>query len=178
MITDLGFLLTPGANGSADHPALVALEEALAPAPVHRVALPARRGAERVALDAAALAARTGLAPRRLILGGRSYGGRMCSEAVAAGLVARALVLISYPLHPPGRPAQLRTAHFPAIGVPCLFVSGRGDAFATPQEMAAAVEAVDAPCRVVWLPGGGHGLRGRDRAVVEVVTEWVGGLRD
>ena len=54
--------------------------------------------------------------------------------AAAEGLEAAALVLISYPLHPPGRPERLRTEHFPVFGLPCLFVSGRRDAFATPEE--------------------------------------------
>jgi len=56
----------------------------------------------------------------------------MCSMAVAEGLAASGLVLISYPLHPPGRPERMRMDHFPAIQVPCLFISGTRDAFATP----------------------------------------------
>ncbi len=52
----------------------------------------------------------------------------MCSMAVAEGLPVAALVLVSYPLHPPGKPDRLRTEHFPVLAVPCLFVSGRRDA--------------------------------------------------
>lgn len=65
-------------------------------------------------------------------------GGRMCSMAVAEGLGAAGLVLLGYPLHPPRKPEQLRTAHFGAIGVPCLFVSGTRDDFATVEELTMA----------------------------------------
>ena len=58
------------------------------------------------------------------MLGGRSFGGRMCSMAVAEGLPAAGLVLLSYPLHPPGRPDKLRVAHLPELRVPVLAVSG------------------------------------------------------
>jgi len=176
-VTDVAFLLAPGANGGAEHPTLLAIEAAVAPAVVARVALPSRKAVERVVAEAAELAARAGVAPEDVVLGGRSYGGRMCSMAVAAGLPARGLVLISYPLHPPGRPDQVRTGHFPDIGVPCLFVSGKGDAFARPDELAVAVAAIPAPTETVWLDGGGHGLRGRDPEVVALVSRWVSGLR-
>ena len=74
--------------------------------------------------------------PQSVALGGRSFGGRMCSMAVAEGLPAAALVLIAYPLHPPGRADRLRVEHFPQISVPCLFVSGTRDPFGTPDEFA------------------------------------------
>ena len=66
-------------------------------------------------------------------------GGRMCSMAAADVLPAAALVLISYPLHPPGRPDTLRTEHLPSLSVPCLFVSGTRDPFGAPDELTAAV---------------------------------------
>ena len=76
-----------------------------------------------------------------LVMGGRSMGGRMCSM-VAAGVDGlpppanlRGLVLISYPLHPPGQPAKLRVDHLPAIRVPTLFISGTNDAFGKPDEI-------------------------------------------
>ena len=62
-------------------------------------------------------------------------GGRICSLAVADGLPAAGLVLISYPLHPPGRPERLRIEHLPALEVPCLFISGTRDSFGTPEEL-------------------------------------------
>jgi pimeloyl-ACP methyl ester carboxylesterase len=95
--------------------------------------------------DAAAFSTESGVAPERIVLGGRSMGGRMCSMAVAEGLPAAGLVLIAYPLHPPGKPDKLRTEHLPAIGVPCLFVSGTKDPFATPEELEAATATIPGP---------------------------------
>jgi predicted alpha/beta-hydrolase family hydrolase len=87
-----------------------------------------------------------------------------------------ALVLVSYPLHPPGRPERLRDEHFPGIGVPCLFVSGTRDAFAHPDELEAATAAIPGPVTHVWIDGGDHGLRRRDAEVATVVGEWLGTL--
>jgi hypothetical protein len=98
----------------------------------------------------------------------------MCSMAVAEGLPAAGLVLVSYPLHPPGRPDQLRTEHFGHLRVPCLFVSGTRDAFATRAELELAVGAIPGPVTVHWLEGGDHGLRRRDGEVAEVVSGWLG----
>ena len=114
---------------------------------------------------------------RKLALGGRSMGGRMCSIAVAEGLPAAALVLVSYPLHPPGRKDKLRVDHFPAIKVPCLFVSGTRDQFATPSELEAATGIIGGEVTHLFIEGGDHGLRGRDRDVAVAVTAWVLALR-
>jgi predicted alpha/beta-hydrolase family hydrolase len=119
------------------------------------------------------LAERTGIAPDRLILGGRSMGGRICSMAVADGLDALALVLISYPLHAPGKPENLRTEHLPRIDVPCLFVSGTRDAFGTPAELEAATKAIPGDVTHVWIEGGDHGLRRKDDEVAATVGDWV-----
>jgi len=181
-------LLAPGAGADSTQPSLVAIEAALAaldpPLPVRRMDFPYRKAGRRapdrepvllatVREEAAALAADTGLAPERLLLGGRSMGGRMCSMAVAAGLPAAGLVLISYPLHPPGRPDKLRVAHFPQLSVPCLFVSGTRDAFGTPQELQDHTAAIAGPVTHVWIDGGDHGLRRKDDAVAEAVAAWV-----
>ena len=103
-------------------------------------------------------------------------GGRMCSMAVADGLAAAALVLVSYPLHPPGRPDRLRTEHFPALDLPCLFVSGTRDTFGTRPELEAATAAIPGPVTHVWIDGGDHGLRKKDSHVAAVVTDWILGL--
>ncbi len=103
-------------------------------------------------------------------------GGRMCSMAVAEGLETAALVLVSYPLHPPGRPERVRTDHFGALEVPCLFVSGTRDAFGSPEELEAATTAIPGPVTHVWLDGGDHGLRGKDAQVAGVVRDWVSSL--
>jgi predicted alpha/beta-hydrolase family hydrolase len=178
-------LLTPGAGAGRDQSSLVAIEEALAPEGivVERMDFPYRKAGRRspdrppvlvaaVREGAAELAERCGLAPEQVFLGGRSMGGRMCSMAVAEGLPAAGLVLISYPLHPPGKPEQLRTAHFPALDVPCLFVSGTRDAFATPEELTAATAAIGGGITHLWLEGGDHGLRNRDDALADAVRSW------
>jgi predicted alpha/beta-hydrolase family hydrolase len=126
--------------------------------------------------EAARLAERAGVGPERIALGGRSLGGRMCSLAVAEGQRAAALVLVSYPLHPPGRPDRLRLEHFPGIDVPCLFVSGTRDAFAGTDELEAATAAIAGPVTHVWIEGGDHGLRRRDAEVAEVVAQWLAAL--
>ena len=179
-------LLTPGASATRDHPSLVAMDEALAAEgiPVDRIDLPSSRPGPKVlqsiADGASALAARSGLQPDRVVLGGRSFGGRMCSVAVSDGLPALGLVLVSYPLHPPGRPEQRRVEHLPNLDVPCLFVSGTRDAFATPAELEEAASVIPGRVTHVWIDGGDHGLRGRDAEVSEAVTRWavaVGGPR-
>ena len=96
----------------------------------------------------------------------------MCSMAAAEGLDVAALVLISYPLHPPGRPERLRTAHFPDLHVPCLFVSGRRDAFATPDELEHEIEVIPGPVTSV-LVDGDHSLRKRDTEVADAVASWL-----
>jgi predicted alpha/beta-hydrolase family hydrolase len=100
----------------------------------------------------------------------------MCSIAVADGLPAAALVLIAYPLHPPGKPDNLRTEHLPRIGVPCLFVSGTRDPFGAPDELEAATSTMTAPVTHHWVEGKGHDLRGVDRVVGEVVRDWLRSL--
>ncbi|HYX43499.1 MAG TPA: alpha/beta family hydrolase [Acidimicrobiales bacterium] len=185
--SDRAVLLTPGAGASRDHTSLVAIEEALAPVAVERMDFPYRRAGRKspdrppvlvaaVRDGAAALAERTGLPPERLVLGGRSMGGRMCSMAVAEGLPALALVLVSYPLHPPGRPENRRTEHLPRLDLPCLFVSGTRDAFATPQELEAATALIPGPVTHAWLEGGDHGLARHHPEVALLVADWVRAL--
>lgn len=102
-------------------------------------------------------------------------GGRICSQVVAGGLDAAGLVLVSYPLHPPGRPDRPRTAHLGSLAVPCLFVSGTRDAFGSPTELEAALAAIPGPVTTVWIDGGDHGLRRRDEEVAEAVVAWMAG---
>jgi predicted alpha/beta-hydrolase family hydrolase len=181
-----GLLLTPGASATRTSPALVAIEDAVTPlgVAVERMDFPytkaGRRAPDRppvlleaVREGAAALAAEHELRPRDVFLGGRSMGGRMCSMAVAEGLPARGLVLVSYPLHPPGKPDQLRTAHFPQLEVPCLFVSGTKDTFGRPDELEAATAAIPGEVTHVWIEGGDHGLRRKDPAVCAAIVEWL-----
>ncbi|MBD8079359.1 alpha/beta family hydrolase [Cellulosimicrobium arenosum] len=187
-----GVLLTPGAGAGRDHRTLVAIEHALAaladPVPVRRVDFPYRIAGRRmpdrppVAVahlreQAAAFADELGTTTDHLVLGGRSYGGRMCSMAVAEGLSAAGLALISYPLHPPGRPERLRTEHLPGLDVPVLFVSGRTDPFATPEELVEHTAAIPGRVTRVELPGA-HDLRGQDAAVCGALVSWLEHLPD
>lgn len=126
--------------------------------------------------EAAKLVKRAGCAPDQLVLGGRSYGGRMCSMAVAEGLPAAGLVLLSYPLHPPGKPDNLRVAHFPQLRVPVLFVSGEKDPFGSPDELTAHTAAIPGPVTHVWLKGG-HDPRNQDDAIAAIVEDWLAALR-
>ena len=178
-------LLTPGAGSDRNQPSLIAIEAAVSLS-VARVDFPYRKAGRKapdrapklvacVVEEAATLADRAGVSPERVVLGGRSMGGRMCSMAVAEGLAASGLVLISYPLHPPGRPERMRMDHFPAIQVPCLFVSGTRDAFATPDELEAATAHVAGPVTHVWIEGAGHGLKGADARVAATVAAWLAG---
>lgn len=75
------------------------------------------------------------LRPGRIIVSGRSMGGRVGSIAVAGGMHADAIALFAYPLHPPGSPEKVRTEHFPRLSVPVLFCSGTRDPFGTPDEL-------------------------------------------
>lgn len=186
MTTPAGLLLTPGAGAGRDHHTLLAVESALAartpPVPVERVDFPyrlaGRRMPDRPAVavahlkhEAERLADALGVGTERLLLGGRSYGGRMCSMAVAEGLPAAGLVLLSYPLHPPGRPERLRVEHFGAIDVPVLFVSGDADPFGSPAELAEHAAAIPGPTTFVTLRGA-HDLRGKDADVANAVADW------
>ncbi len=177
-------LLTPGAGSSRDHHTLVALEQALAPRPVVRLDFPyrlaGRRFPDRAPVLVAAIVAAVDqlcvehrVQPHEVLLGGRSMGGRMCSMAVAEGLPAAGLVLLGYPLHPPKKPEQLRTAHFAALEVPCLFVSGTNDAFATPEELTQATAMIAGPVHHHWIDKGRHELERRDPEICAVVTAWV-----
>ena len=125
--------------------------------------------------EARAFCAAAGIAAESLVLGGRSMGGRMCSMAVAEGLPAAGLVLLSYPLHPPGKPERLRVEHFPQIEVPVLFVAGTKDPFGAPAEVEAHAEAIAGPVSFHWLapPNAGHSPKGKDDEIVQVVQEWL-----
>jgi hypothetical protein len=180
--------LTPGAGSDRNQAGLLALEKHLAPLPVERMDFPYRKAGkhfpdrapvlvEAVRDGVADMAGARGVDPSRLVLGGRSMGGRMCSMAVAEGLPAAGLVLICYPLHPPTKPENLRVEHFGAIDVPCLFVSGDRDEFGSPAEFDAQLEAIPGPVTVVRLAGKRHDLKGADEAVCDAVGDWLENLR-
>lgn len=185
-----GVVLFPGAGTSCEHSSLLAIEEALRPLAVARVDFPYRKAGKSfpdktpvlvqcVRDEVRAFAARLGVDTSRIVIGGRSMGGRMCSMAVADRddpLTVAGLVLISYPLHPPKKPDQLRTAHLGAVQVPVLCVSGTRDDFGTPDELASAFAAVPGGVRWSWIDDGRHELKGADDSVAGHVTKWVNEL--
>ena len=163
-----GLVLTHGAGGNKDAPLLVAVAEAFVARGVSvlRCDLPYRQARPRgapspagAALDReglrAALAVLRTKAAGRLFLGGHSYGGRQASMLLAEQpTLAHALLLQSYPLHPPGRPAALRTAHLPQLQVPTLFVHGITDPFATPAELESARALIPGRTHVLSIKAG------------------------
>lgn len=172
----LAMVLTHGAGGNCTTPLLVTAATAFAAngAAVLRCDLPFRQRRPKgppspsgAAVDREglrlAVAALRGLGPRRIVLGGQSYGGRQATMLAAEQPdLAQALLLFSYPLHPPGKPERLRTAHFPQLRTPCVFVHGTADPFGSPAELRDAVALIPAPTETIVVDGSGHDLkRGR-----------------
>jgi hypothetical protein len=200
---DRAVLLAHGAGAGRNAAPLVACARALAAAgiPSLRFDFP-YRAAGRKAPDrppvllaavreaAAELGERTGLAPERLVLGGRSMGGRYCSLAVGDADEPRpalGLLLLGYPLHPAGKPDSLRVEHFPRLEVPVLFLSGDRDALAGQADLARWAKTIPGPVSFHWLAGADHGYRvpkslgGRGEAAVmaevaQAATDWVASL--
>lgn len=190
-IPGAALVLTHGAGGNCDSPLLVALADAFAAqgVTVLRCDLPFRQkkpsgppSPANAKDDQAGLRRAAELLRAHcrgpVFLGGASYGGRMASMLAAAGpAVAAGLLLLSYPLHPPGRPQQLRTQHLPDIQVPTLFVSGTKDPFGSIAELEAAHKLVHAPSALITISGAGHGLltkTNREKLVVGVVRAFIG----
>jgi predicted alpha/beta-hydrolase family hydrolase len=174
-----GLVLTHGAGSNSRAPLLTALAEAFAAAGVTvlRCDLPYRQsrtfGPPRPG-DAArdreglknAIAALRKMVSGRTFLGGHSYGGRQSTMLCAdePGLV-EGLLLLSYPLHPPRKPDQLRVQHLPRLQTPSLFVHGTRDPFGSPEEMESALSLIPAKTRLLRIEGASHdlGLKGKDR---------------
>jgi predicted alpha/beta-hydrolase family hydrolase len=180
-------VLTHGAGANCQAPLLVALAEAFAASgtTVLRCDLPFRqakpqgppmRTAERdqAGLKAAVQAMRRQTQAHRIFLAGHSYGGRMASMLAAREPdLVEALLLLSYPLHPPKAPQQMRTQHFPSLETPALFVSGTRDGFGTIAELGAALRLIPARTRLLPVESAGHeliGKRNRDE-LPKVVAE-------
>jgi hypothetical protein len=184
-----GLILTPGASAGREQTSLVAVDQAVSRdgVTVERIDFPyhlaGRRAPDRppvlmatVVEASRALAGRLGVKPEAVALGGRSMGGRICSMAVADGQECAGLVLISYPLHPPGKPEKARTEHLDRLAVPCLFVSGTRDAFGTRDELESATAVIPGSVSHVWIEGGDHGLKGKDEQVAGAVRSWIATL--
>jgi hypothetical protein len=121
--------------------------------------------------------ARAELAPQTVIVGGRSFGGRAASMLAAEGFDASGLLLLAYPLHPPGQPSKLRDAHLPRIRMPVLCFNGTRDEFCTRELMNRVLTTVTAPWEMHWLDGADHSFHvlkssGRtDAAVLDEVAD-------
>ena len=108
------------------------------------------------AFSAVVARARAELAPERLIIGGRSMGGRTASMMAADGFEADGLLLLAYPLHPPGQQEKLRTAHLPDIRMPVIAFSGTRDPFISRALMDNALSTITAPWEMHWVETADH----------------------
>jgi uncharacterized protein len=163
--------ITHGAGGNCESSLLVALADAFAATGWHvlrydlpfriqrKSPTPAQAVRDREGIRQAAAALREVSGARQLSLSGSSYGGRQSTMLAAEDKsVADALLLLSYPLHPPGKPQTLRTEHFPVLHVRALFAHGTRDAFGSIDEMRAALALIPARTELVDIPGAPHGL--------------------
>jgi predicted alpha/beta-hydrolase family hydrolase len=165
-------VLTHGASSNANAPMLVALAEAFANAGVlaYRYDLPYRQrrpngpphpsasAADREGVRLAVQAVRA-LGCQRVVAAGHSYGGRQTSMAASEDpQLVEGLLLTSYPLHPPGKPDQIRTAHFPNIHTAALFISGARDPFGSREELEKAIALIPAKTQLWTVEGAGHEL--------------------
>lgn len=183
-------VLTHGAGGNAHARLLVLLAEAFAAQGISvlRCDLPFRQKRphgppmgsaqqDQKGLKAAAIFLRERFR-QDVFLGGQSYGGRQASMLAAAEPgVADGLLLLSYPLHPPNKPAQLRTAHFPKLQTPALFVSGTKDPFGTIAELDDARSLIPAKTQLIAVAAGGHSLVTKKNEA-EVVATIVAGFQE
>ncbi len=167
-----GLAITHGAGSNCEAPLLVALAEAFAEAGLwvlrfdlpyrqqrpHGPPAPAHAARDREGIRRAVEALRQ-FAGARVFVGGSSYGGRQATMLFAENpKLADGMLLLSYPLHPPGKPQQLRTEHFPKIESPAMFVHGTRDSFGSIEEMGAAIASIPARHELVTVEGAPHGL--------------------
>jgi predicted alpha/beta-hydrolase family hydrolase len=167
-------LLAHGAGAPQTHPWMVKMARALSARGIHVVTfnflytekkkrVPDKNDVLEATWRAAIDAAMVHAPSPTLILAGKSMGGRIATQVAAqggtfAGREIAALVLLGYPLHPPGKPQQLRAAHLPRVAAPMLFVQGSRDAFGTPEELAPIVRGLTPGTRLFVIEGGDHSL--------------------
>jgi len=163
-------LLLPGAGGDLDSEPLVALAEVVASCghrvvranlPHHQAGRRAPRAETAVPACQEILSAAQEALPGKppWVLGGRSFGGRVASLAVAAGTEVAGLLFSGYPLHPPGKPERLRVDHWPNVGVPCLFLQGDSDPLADLELLDAHRRKLPRRSQLEVVTGGDHALR-------------------
>jgi predicted alpha/beta-hydrolase family hydrolase len=185
-------VLAHGAGAGQTHPFMVAVAQGLARRGVSVVTFdfPYMRLGRRVpdktpvleeSFREALAAAREAMPGAPLFIGGKSMGGRMATHLAATGIAGLAgVAALGYPLHPPGRPDQLRVAHLPSVTVPVLIVQGERDAFGTPGELEPVIDAMRTAVTLHVVGGGDHslGVRGRPRdqtldPVLDAVVKWM-----
>lgn len=180
-----GVVLAHGAGSNSNATLLVSLATFLAGAGhmVLRIDLPFRRERpsgppfpamaprDREGLRQAAAWLR-GRCPGKIVLGGHSYGGRQSTMLAADDPeVADALLLLSYPLHPPRKPEQLRVAHLPSLSTPSLFVHGTRDPFGSVEELATALQVMPGRFELLPVEGAGHDLKASGRRTAPAFLE-------
>ena len=109
-------------------------------------------------IEAVVARAREEVGPKKLVIGGRSMGGRAASMLAAEGFAADGLLLLAYPLHPPGALDKLRDAHLPSIRMPVLCFNGTRDTFCDPALMKATLKKLKANWTMHWLEAADHGF--------------------
>jgi len=175
--TEAGLVLTHSAGANCNSPLLVALADALCSTglTVLRCDLPFRQSRphgppmgsaekDQAGLQRAVQVLREQI-KGRVFLGGHSYGGRMATMLCAREpSLADGLLLLSYPLHPPRKPEQLRTAHFPKLQTRALFVHGTRDPFGSIEEMKSALALIPAETHLLPIEGAGHELLSKKKS--------------
>ncbi|MEO8358458.1 MAG: alpha/beta family hydrolase [Vicinamibacteria bacterium] len=190
-------ILGPGAGGTRQTPQLRAVAAALDPGQYSTILFnfpyqeAKRKFPDQAPVLEAAVArvveyARTTLGATKVIVGGRSMGGRMASQAVAHGLVCDGLAFLAYPLHPRGQESKLRDAHLPEIKSPMLFLQGTRDEFARLDLLKATVERLGPPAELVLFEAADHSFktprgsalnsRQTEAAMIEALKSWLGRL--
>lgn len=184
-------LLYPGAGANRDQTSLVKIDRAVSALKgwsAVRADFPYRKAGRRAPDRPAILmnSVREELAAigtrKRVVVGGRSMGGRICSmvaagaDGIASPKQVIGVVTVAYPLHPPGKADRLRVAHMPDVTVPWLFVCGTRDPFGTPDELTTWSATIAGPVTLHWVENKGHDLKGADAEVSRAVTEWLATL--
>src|SRR5687767_12258879 len=177
------FVFADGAGAGQHHPFMAGVARALAARGIDVVtfdfpykrlqrAAPDRPPVLEQGFREAVEAARKWSSATRVFIGGKSMGGRIATHLAAQGLESLSgVICFGYPLHPPGKPEQLRIAHLPSITVPVLVIQGERDAFGTPAELRPHLQAMKAEVQLHVIPRGDHSLGVRGKTPAETQSE-------
>ncbi len=184
-----GLILFHGAGGDRDHHTFLRLEADLK-IPVARINFPyrqkgpGRRPPDRMpklinAVNEAVshYSEHWGMRSTSIVVGGRSMGGRAASMAIAEGTKVAGLVLLSYPLHPPGKPEKLRVDHLDQVTVPTLLIQGTRDPFGTPAEFARHLPSIPGELTEQWIDANHSPKESLDDDIVGFVKRWLSSVR-